>query len=437
VSSFLKKTLSGIKVAHHKNTKDCETVIMPIPQKVSLPMLQHMGAPCEPLVKVNDTVCVGQLIGSSDKFVSAPIHSSVSGRVAAIEEFINPLGVRTQSVVIETDGEQRVDPSVKAPVVTNKEEFLAAIKASGLIGLGGAGFPTHIKLNPPKPEQVDTLVINGAECEPYITTDYREFVENGEEVLEGIGHVARYLELKYVKIGIEDNKPEAIAKMKELCAGHEGYEVVALKSSYPQGAEKVLVYETTGRVIREGQLPADAGVIVMNVSSVGFVARYLKTGMPLVTKRITVDGTAVAEPKNVVVPVGAHISDVMEFCGGYKKEPKLILMGGPMTGIAVYDDAFPVIKNNNAILAFDEEFINIEPETPCIRCGRCVQACPFDLMPAALEKAYKAKDVDALKALKVNLCMECGCCSYVCPAKRNLAFTNRMAKKFLRENTSK
>ncbi len=437
MSSFLKKTLSGIKVAHHKNTKDCETVVMPIPQKVSLPMLQHMGAPCEPLVKVNDTVCVGQLIGSSDKFMSAPIHSSVSGRVAAIEEFINPLGVRTQSVVIETDGEQRVDPSVKAPVVTNKEEFLAAIKASGLIGLGGAGFPTHIKLNPPKPEQVDTLVINGAECEPYITTDYREFVENGEEVLEGIGHVARYLELKYVKIGIEDNKPEAIAKMKELCAGHEGYEVVALKSSYPQGAEKVLVYETTGRVIREGQLPAGAGVIVMNVSSVGFVARYLKTGMPLVTKRITVDGTAVAEPKNVVVPVGTHISDVMEFCGGYKKEPKLILMGGPMTGIAVYDDAFPVIKNNNAILAFDEEFINIEPETPCIRCGRCVQACPFDLMPAALEKAYKAKDVDALKALKVNLCMECGCCSYVCPAKRNLAFTNRMAKKFLRENTSK
>ncbi|MDD2955898.1 MAG: electron transport complex subunit RsxC [Oscillospiraceae bacterium] len=437
MSSFFKKTLSGIKVAHHKNTEDCKTVTMPVPAKVSLPMLQHMGAPCVPLVKVNDTVNVGQLIGSSDKFMSAPIHSSVSGRVAAIEEYINPLGVRTQSVIIETDGLQTVDPSVQPPVVGNKEEFLAAVKASGLIGLGGAGFPTFIKLNPAKPEEVDTLVINGAECEPYITTDYREFMENGEEVLEGIAAVVKYLELKYVKIGIEDNKPEAIAKMKELTAGRDGYEVVSLKSSYPQGAEKVLIYETTGRTVKEGQLPADAGAIVMNVSSVGFLARYLKTGMPLVTKRITVDGSAVAKPQNVVVPVGAMISDVMEFCGGYQKEPKLILMGGPMTGIAVYDDAFPVIKNNNAILAFDEDFVNEEPESPCIRCGRCVQACPFDLMPAALEKAYHAKDVDALKALKVNLCMECGSCSYVCPAKRNLAFSNRMAKKFLRENSIK
>jgi len=429
----LKMNLNGVKVPHHKNTMNCETVSMPVPATVTIPLLQHMGAPCTPVVKLKDEVKVGQLLAQAGPGLSVPIHSSVSGTVVRIEDFINPGGVRTQSIVINTDGLQTVDESVKPPVVEDHASFVEAVRNSGLVGLGGAGFPTFIKLNPKNLEEVDTLVINGAECEPYITADNREFLENGKNVVKGIELVCRYLAIDHVFIGIEDNKPEAIAKMKELIKDRFGWKVVALKSKYPQGAEKVLIYETTGKVVKEGQLPADQGVIVMNVSSVAFVASYIETGMPLVSKRLTVDGSAVAEPKNVLAPIGAHYGDVIEFCGGYKAEPKMILMGGPMMGIAVPNDDYPVVKNNNAILAFAEEDTLLRDETPCIRCSRCVNACPVLLMPAAIDKAVLARDLDTLAELKVNLCIECGCCSYVCPAGRYLTLRNKMAKKMLRE----
>jgi len=429
----LKMNLNGVKVPHHKNTMNCETVSMPVPATVTIPLLQHMGAPCTPVVKLKDEVKVGQLLAQAGPGLSVPIHSSVSGTVVRIEDFINPGGVRTQSIVINTDGLQTVDESVKPPVVEDHASFVEAVRNSGLVGLGGAGFPTFIKLNPKNLEEVDTLVINGAECEPYITADNREFLENGKNVVKGIELVCRYLAIDHVFIGIEDNKPEAIAKMKELIKDRFGWKVVALKSKYPQGAEKVLIYETTGKVVKEGQLPADQGVIVMNVSSVAFVASYMETGMPLVSKRLTVDGSAVAEPKNVLAPIGAHYGDVIEFCGGYKAEPKMILMGGPMMGIAVPNDDYPVVKNNNAILAFAEEDTLLRDENPCIRCSRCVNACPVLLMPAAIDKAVLARDLDTLAELKVNLCIECGCCSYVCPAGRYLTLRNKMAKKMLRE----
>lgn len=429
----MKMNLNGVKVPHHKNTMNCETVSMPVPATVTIPLLQHMGAPCTPVVKLKDEVKVGQLLAQAGPGLSVPIHSSVSGTVVRIEDFINPGGVRTQSIVINTDGLQTVDESVKPPVVEDHASFVEAVRNSGMVGLGGAGFPTFIKLNPKNLEEVDTLVINGAECEPYITADNREFLENGKNVVKGIELVCRYLAIDHVFIGIEDNKPEAIAKMKELIKDRFGWKVVALKSKYPQGAEKVLIYETTGKVVKEGQLPADQGVIVMNVSSVAFVASYIETGMPLVSKRLTVDGSAVAEPKNVLAPIGAHYGDVIEFCGGYKAEPKMILMGGPMMGIAVPNDDYPVVKNNNAILAFAEEDTLLRDENPCIRCSRCVNACPVLLMPAAIDKAVLARDLDTLAELKVNLCIECGCCSYVCPAGRYLTLRNKMAKKMLRE----
>lgn len=435
--SLFKRALSGVKVPHCKNTQESATVEMPVPAQVALPMLQHMGAPCKPLVKAGDHVKVGQLIGDSDQFLSAKIHSSVSGDVVKIEDYINPTGVRTQCVVIKTDGLQEPSEEIAPPVVSSREDFLKAVKESGLVGLGGAGFPTAVKLNPKNPDQVDTLVVNCAECEPYITADYRECMENASGVLDGIKAVMKYLNLKQAYIGIEDNKPRAIEYMRSLIISGDPIQVVPLKAKYPQGAEKVIIYETTGRVVMEGQLPADAGVLVMNISSVAFVNQYLRTGMPLVSKRLTVDGSAVKEPKNVRVPLGTSFEDVLNFCGGFKEEPRKVLMGGPMMGIAVYSLQTPVIKNNNAILAFAEAQAVTPEETACIRCGRCARACPFHLMPASIERSLKQEDAQALEKLKVNLCMSCGCCAYVCPAKRDLVTSNNMAKKFLRAHGAK
>ena len=437
MSKLFSKSLNGVKVPHSKNTAEMETVKMPVPDKVVIPMKQHMGRECTPTVKLTDLVKVGQIIGDTDAFIGAPIHSSVSGKVTKIDEIIGTDGNPIKAVEITTDKLQEIDESVKVPEVTDLQSFAAAIRASGLVGLGGAGFPTHVKLMPKNLDEVTTLLVNGAECEPYITADNRAMLEDTDDIVEGIKLVKKYMNLSTVIIGIEDNKPQAIAKLQAAVADIEGASVKALKAQYPQGGEKVLIYECTGKIVPEGKLPSDVGCVVMNVSSIAFVAKYMRTGMPLITKRLTVDGDAIAEPKNVEVAIGTSFSDVIDFCGGFKTEPKKIIMGGPMMGFAVPTINYPVLKNNNAILAFSaaKTAEAEKPETPCIRCARCMNACPFSLMPAAIEKAYKAGNVDALKALKVNLCMECGCCAYVCPAKRNLVSVNRLAKKMIVERS--
>ena len=437
MSKLFSKSLNGVKVPHSKNTAEMETVKMPVPDKVVIPMKQHMGRECTPTVKLTDLVKVGQIIGDTDAFIGAPIHSSVSGKVTKIDEIIGTDGNPIKAVEITTDKLQEIDESVKVPEVTDLQSFAAAIRASGLVGLGGAGFPTHVKLMPKNLDEVTTLLVNGAECEPYITADNRAMLEDTDDIVEGIKLVKKYMNLSTVIIGIEDNKPQAIAKLQAAVSDIEGASVKALKAQYPQGGEKVLIYECTGKIVPEGKLPSDVGCVVMNVSSIAFVAKYMRTGMPLITKRLTVDGDAIAEPKNVEVAIGTSFSDVIDFCGGFKTEPKKIIMGGPMMGFAVPTINYPVLKNNNAILAFSaaKTAEAEKPETPCIRCARCVNACPFSLMPAAIEKAYKAGNVDALKALKVNLCMECGCCAYVCPAKRNLVSVNRLAKKKIVERS--
>ena len=427
------KSLKGVAVHHYKNTEDYVTEIMPEPDRVYLPCVQHMGAPCTPVVKVGDLVKVGQLVADCDKAFSSPIYSSVSGKVVALEDFINPQGTRTQNIVVEADHQQEMYEDIKPPVVTNTEEFLKAVRASGLVGLGGAGFPTHIKLSLREPEKVNTLCINIAECEPYITADYRNVMEDGQDIIDGIELVKKYVgKITEVYIGVEDNKPKAIQRLQLLTQDKPYIKVLPMRSQYPKGAEKVLIYEATGRVVGDGMIPADVGVIVMNGTSIAFLAQYMKTGIPLISKRITVDGSAVTTPKNLRVPLGTRFVDIINYCGGYKQEPKKMLMGGPMMGIAIYDDTYPLIKNNNALLCFGEEETKAIPASACIRCGRCVRACPFSLMPAAIDKAYQAKDVEKLKALYVGRCMECGCCSYVCPAKRNLVMTNRLAKQLLR-----
>lgn len=432
------RTHGGVLVPHSKNTAQSESVKITPPKQVIIAMSQHIGAQCTPKVKVGDTVDAGQLVGDSSAFASAPVHASVSGRVSKITQITLPAGNKCDAVVIDNDFEMRMSPDIAPPVINSKEDFVAAVRRSGLVGLGGAGFPAHVKLNVPKDKQIDTLIINVAECEPYITSDHREALENSWGLMSGIYAVKEILGIHRVIIGVEENKPDVIELLKKIADNrsadpNDEVRVLKLKASYPQGAEKVLVRACTGRRIPVGGLPADVGVIVMNIASAAFLSSYIKTGIPLITKRVTVDGGAVAEPKNVVVPIGTPISEVISFCGGYRCEPKKILMGGPMMGLALTDDSLPVLKQNNAILAFGEAQAKLTEPTDCIRCGRCVKACPMKLMPTALSRAVAAKDTQTLKKLNVMTCMECGCCAFSCPAGKHLVQTIRLGKRLVKE----
>ncbi len=441
VLSAVKKVRGGVKVHHHKNTAETEVVRMPAPEKVIIPMQQHIGAPCEPVVKVGDTVAVGQLIGDTDKYVSAPIHASVSGTVTAIGDIKMPNGTLAKAVTIESDGEMRLWEGIKPPHVETKEDLIKAVRESGLVGLGGAGFPTHIKLNFPADKNIDTLVVNAAECEPYITVDYRECMENSWDILSGVYLLKDLLGFKQVVIAVEDNKPEAFQVLKNIADHsidkHDEVKLMVLESKYPQGAEKMMVQSATGRRVPPGKLPADVGCVVMNVASVAFIARYIKTGKPLVSRSLTVDGSAIKEPKNVRVPVGTSISEIIDFCGGFSTDPCKILTGGPMMGLAIVGTDLPVLKQNNAILAFAHDDAVLKPETDCIRCGRCATACPMSLMPTNIVRAAKTKDVSMLKAAGVTVCMECGSCAYACPAGKPLVQHMRLAKAILREEGNK
>lgn len=431
------KSLSGVHAPHYKNTTDCAPTRIPTPAKVKLPMSMHIGAPCTPVVKIGDLVKVGQVIGEAAGFVSVPVHASVSGKVTGIEELQMGNGSFAKAVVITSDGLQEISEDVKPPVIESAADFNAAVRASGLVGLGGAGFPTTVKLSVKDPSMVDYLLINGAECEPYITSDYRTMVDDTDHLIHGAMLLKKYVGQKKTILGIEDNKPEAIRLLKEKTKDIPDFEVVSMPSLYPQGGEKVLIHNLVGRDVPEGKLPLDVGCIVINVTTLAFISKYIETGMPLVEKCLTVDGTAVANPQNVIAPIGTPIADVFAYCGGYKQEPKKLLYGGLMMGMAVPNDEVPVLKNNNAVLAFGEKEARLPETTACIKCGRCVAACPANLMPAAIEHAYKIKNVDMLKDLKVMLCMECGCCSYVCPAKRELVLVNKLSKAMVREASQK
>ncbi len=420
--------LNGIHIPHKKGTQDCETVVFPLPKKVTLPLAQHMGVPCDALVKVGDEVKVGQKIGDSQAFLSTPLHSSVSGKVTAIEDYLLPNGNVCKALTIETDGAQTPSDEIAPPEVFDKKSLITAVKESGCCGLGGAGFPTHIKLNFDETKTpIDTLVINAAECEPYITADYREIMESPDDVVEGIRLIKKYLGIKKAIIGIEDNKPLAIELCCEKTAGDSDISVKSLPSSYPQGAEKMIIFSTTGRIVCEGELPSNQGVMVINVSTVGFIYRYLKTGMPLISKRLTVDGDLVKKPMNLNVLTGTPIRELLEFTETDTEKMKKLIAGGPMMGMSLISVDTPVVKTNNAVLAF-EKTVEKSEQTACIRCGSCMRACPLELMPMEFEKAFDAKDVSALMNYNILLCMNCGSCSYVCPAKRNLAEKNQMAK---------
>ncbi len=437
----VKKGRGGVFVSHHKLTAESETVRMPAPERVVLPMLQHIGAPCTPTVKKGDTVAVGQVIGDSDKFLSVPIHASVSGVVESVADVKLANGTMAPAVTILSDGEMRLCEGLTPPTVNNRDDLVKAVRASGLVGLGGAGFPSFVKLTISPDKPIDTLVVNAAECEPYITVDYRECLDNTHNVMNGVYRLAELLELKNVIIAVEDNKPKAIEVMKKIADmdNDRGNTVrlMTLKSRYPQGAEKMMVLSATGRVVPAGKLPADVGCIVMNVGSVAFVSRYLDTGKPLVSRTVTVSGDCIKNPMNVRVPIGTSMKDIVDFCGGFTDEPVKILSGGPMMGTAITDLNVPLLKSNNAVLAFSKRGAGLKKETACIHCGRCHAACPMGLIPTDIEKYALLKDAETLTKLGTMVCMECGSCAYSCPGGKPLVQYMRLAKSVVREAAKK
>ena len=433
--------LHGVHVPHRKNTDQLAPVSMPAPSTVTIPMSMHIGAPAKPLVKAGDPVKVGTLIAEAGGFVSAPIHASVSGKVTKITDYLLSSGTTVPAVVIESDGEMTPAETVIPPVVDSRESLLEAIRNSGVVGLGGAGFPTHVKFNV-DPDRIEYLVINGAECEPYVTSDTRTMLDRVADMKRALLAMNEYFGIKDIVIGIENNKKAAIKSMMSLmnemaAEGKCRFTVKTLPAVYPQGGEKVLIYHTVGRTVPVGKLPIDVGCIVVNCTTLAAIGSYLETGMPLVAKCVTVDGGAVKEPKNAIVPIGTAMADVFDFCGGLTETPDKVVYGGPMMGITVPDTTAPILKNTNAILALTKKETKLPKTTACIRCGSCLNICPFSLSPAQIARAYDKRDAVALDDLSVNACMECGCCSFVCPANRPLVQTNKLAKQFLKEEKAK
>lgn len=430
-------SLRGVHVPHRKNTADMAAVRMPAPASVTIPMSMHIGKPAKPIVKVGDLVSVGTLIAEQDGFISSPIYSSVSGKVTKIGEVLTAGGAKCTAVTIESDGEMRYDESIAPPTVNSKEDLIAAIRAGGMVGLGGAGFPTYVKFNIPDGKVVDELIINSAECEPYITSDTRTMLDKADDMATGIEYILKYIDIKRVIIGIESNKGPAIDKMRELASRFSNVSVHVLSTLYPQGGEKVLIYHTTGKVVPAGKLPLDVGCIVCNCTSMAAIGNYIKTGIPLVSKCITVDGSAIANRMNVIAPIGTAVKDVIEFTGGFSEEAGKILLGGPMMGFSIPSVDLPVMKNTNAIIAFNQKDAKLKRETACIRCGACASHCPFSLNPAAFMRANKKGDVDELIKLRVDICMECGCCSFICPAGQPLVENNKLSKAAVRAAMAK
>ena len=435
--SFFK--LGRAKLPHLKGTAAMPPVAMEPPKTVTIPMSQHIGAPATPVCAVGDTVYVGTLIGEASGFVSAPVHSSVSGTVKKIDLQLMANGKKGTVIVIESDGLMTPDPGIKPPVIESFADLSAAARAAGLVGLGGAGFPTSVKLDPGKLDVLNTLVLNGAECEPYITSDTRTMLDKADKIRAGIELILKHSKIESVYIGIEKNKAECISHLSGIFADMPSVKVSTLPDTYPQGAEKILIYNTTGKVVPEGGLPSDVGVLVMNVTTVASLAEYAECGMPVVAKCITVDGSVVKEPKNIIAPVGTSASDIIEAAGGLTDEAGKIIIGGPMMGVAIYSLEHPVTKSTNAIVVFNKKEAKKQYESPCIHCGRCVATCPMGLNPTAYAKALNVTEAEdrigRYTEAKLNLCIECGSCSYACPSNRPLVEYNRLAKAELREYT--
>ena len=404
-------------------SKDKPIVRLNPKSEMVFPMAQHIGAPANPVVAVGDAVLVGQCIGEAGGFVSANIISSVSGTVKAIEPRQTVSGAKVMSVVIDNDGEYKTVPGFgekRDYQNLTPQEIRDIIKEAGIVGMGGAGFPTHVKLTPKNPNDIEYILVNAAECEPYLTSDYREMLEEPEKLVGGLRIVLSMFPDAEGIICIENNKPAAVAVLNELIKNDKNITIKVLKAKYPQGAERNLVYAAVGRQFNSTMLPADVGCIVQNVDTICAIYRAVAENTPLVRRIVTVSGEAVKEPQNFNVPIGTNHAEVVEAAGGFTCEPKKIISGGPMMGVAMYTLDVPVQKTSSAILAFEEDEVELTESSPCIRCGRCVAACPSHLVPQKMEIAARLFDNEAYEKLNGMECYECGSCTYVCPAGRRL-----------------
>ncbi|HIX58164.1 MAG TPA: electron transport complex subunit RsxC [Candidatus Blautia gallistercoris] len=386
------------------------------------PLSQHIGAPAKPIVEKGERVLAGQKIAEAGGFVSAAVHASVSGTVKGFEKRLNNTGGIVDCIIVENDGlyEETQFHSVESSASLDKKEILARIQEGGVVGLGGAGFPTHVKLAPKEPEKIEYVLVNGAECEPYLTSDYRRMMETPELVVEGLKVILQLFDQAKGCICIEDNKPDCIAKMRELVKDIPRIEVKELMTKYPQGGERTLIYAVTGREINSSMLPADVGCVVDNVDTVIAIYEAVVKGRPVMSRVVTVTGDAIANPQNFCVPTGTQISELIEAAGGFVQEPEKVISGGPMMGFPLFRLDVPTVKTLSALLCLKEDPVSRAKQTACINCGRCVSVCPGRVVPARLATFAERGDMEAFQKYDGMECCECGCCSYICPAKRPL-----------------
>ena len=388
------------------------------------PLSQHIGAPAGAIVEKGDHVLIGQKIAEAGGFVSSPIYATVSGTVKAIEPRRVITGDNVMSIVIENDGQyEEVEFKEPKPVeVLLKEEIINLIKEGGIVGMGGAGFPTHVKLSPKEPDKIDFVIANCSECEPYFTSDYRKMIEEPEKLVEGLSIILRLFDNARGILAVEDNKPDCIQILKKIVKDNnlERITVIPLKTKYPQGAERQLIYATTGRAINSSMLPADAGCVVNNVDTIISIYNAVKLGRPLMHRIVTVTGDCIKDPVNFSVRIGTNYAELIEEAGGFVKEPEKIVSGGPMMGFAIFDTNVPCTKTSSALLCLSHDDVSHANETACINCGRCVEVCPGRVVPSRLADYAQHKDKEAFEKANGMECCECGCCSYICPAKRQL-----------------
>lgn len=422
----------GLHINEHKNTRRCQVEKMPAPKFVSIPMSQHIGAPATPTVKPGDTVDRGQVIGVVEAGLGAPVHSSVSGRVKEIIEKNSATAQKIRTVVIENDGEDRLSPDIvpwtKPLAETTTDEIIEIVRKAGISGMGGATFPTYAKLKSAL-GKVDTIIVNCAECEPYITANHRLLLENPDAVIGGLKILLKAFSLREGTIAVEDNKLDAINLLEEHLVGSDLIKVKVLKTKYPQGDERQIIYALTGKELPAGKLPADVGCCVFNAETCAAIFNAFAYGMPLIERIVTVDGDCIKTPKNLSVPLGTSYLDLIECCGGLTREPKKIISGGPMMGFAQWDISGVVTKGTSAILAFSEDVENESGlAATCIRCGRCVRGCPMHLMPSYLAMFSMQGKLDMAESFDVISCVECGTCSYNCPGHVPIVQYIRAAK---------